>query len=44
VKWLMLNEHESIGIAERPVAELMVKMLNEKPWNPGTVDLLGYMF
>ena len=44
VKWLMVNEHESIGIAERPVEELMVKMLNEKPWNPGTVDLLGHLF
>lgn len=44
VKWVMLNEHESIGIAERPVDELMVKMLNEKPWNPGTVDLLGHLF
>jgi len=44
VKWVMVNEHETIGIAERPVEELMVKMLNEKPWNPGTVDLLGFMF
>jgi GNAT superfamily N-acetyltransferase len=44
VKWLMLNEHETIGIADRPVDELMVKMLNGKPWNPGTVDLLGYLF
>jgi GNAT superfamily N-acetyltransferase len=44
VKWLMVNEHQSIGIAERPVEELMVKMLNEKPWNPGAVDLLGHLF
>jgi len=44
VKWVMLHEHETIGIAERPVDELMVKMLNEKPWNPDTVDLLGYLF
>jgi ribosomal protein S18 acetylase RimI-like enzyme len=44
VRWLMVNEHESIGIAERPVQELMVKTLNEKPWSPGTVDMLGYLF
>jgi GNAT superfamily N-acetyltransferase len=44
VKWLMVNEHESIGIAECPVQEMMVKMLNGEPWNPGTVDLLGYLF
>lgn len=44
VRWLMVNEHESTGIAERPVDELMVKMVNEKPWNPGIVDLLGFLF
>lgn len=44
VRWLMVNEHEGIGLAERPVAELMVKTLNEEPWDPGTVDLLGYLF
>jgi len=44
VRWLMVNEHEGIGIAERPVDELMVKTLNDRDWGPGTVDLLGYLF
>lgn len=44
MKWLMVNEHETIGIAERRVDEFMVKMLNGKPWNPGVVDMLGYLF
>ena len=44
VKWAMINEHESIGTAERLVDELMVKMLNSTKWDPGPVDLLGYLF
>lgn len=44
LKWVMLNEHETIGIAERPVAELMVKTLIEKPWNSSPIDMLGYLF
>ena len=44
VKWVMLNEHETIGIAERPVGELMVKTLDGRHWSPDLVDMLGYIF
>ncbi|MFD7863023.1 GNAT family N-acetyltransferase [Streptomyces sp. NPDC057682] len=43
-KWLMLHEHETFGIAEKPVSEMMVKMLSDDPWGEGAVDLLGYLF
>jgi GNAT superfamily N-acetyltransferase len=44
VRWLMINEHETIGIGERPVEGLMVKMIGDRGWQPGLVDLLGYLF
>lgn len=43
-KWLMLHEHETFGTAEKPVSEMMVKMLSDDPWGEGVVDLLGYLF
>jgi hypothetical protein len=43
-RWVMINDHETIGIAERPLAGLMVKMLGTKTWQPGLVDFLGYLF
>ncbi|MEU2619463.1 GNAT family N-acetyltransferase [Streptomyces sp. NPDC007157] len=44
VKWLMINDHETLGIAEKPLGEMMVKMLSGEPWGEGVVDLLGYLF
>ena len=44
VKWLMINNHETLGIAEDSIGELMVKMLNEGTWEPGVTDMLGYVF
>ncbi|MDH6221984.1 GNAT family N-acetyltransferase [Streptomyces pseudovenezuelae] len=43
-KWLMINDHETLGIAEKPIAEMMVKMLSGDSWDEGSVDLLGYLF
>ena len=43
-RWLMINDHETLGIAEKPLNEMMVKMLSGKPWDSGVVDLLGYLF
>lgn len=43
-RWLMINDHETLGVAEKPLGEMMVKMLSGKPWGSGTVDLLGYLF
>lgn len=44
-RWLMINEHQSLGIAHRRVqSSLMVKALGKKEWRPGLADLLGYVF
>jgi predicted N-acetyltransferase YhbS len=43
-RWLMINDHETLGVAEKPLGEMMVKMLSGKPWGSGIVDLLGYLF
>ncbi|MFB7918166.1 GNAT family N-acetyltransferase [Streptomyces sp. NPDC056061] len=43
-KWLMINDHETLGIAEKPVGEMMVKMLSGASWGEDVVDLLGYLF
>jgi predicted N-acetyltransferase YhbS len=43
-RWVMINEHETLGIAERPVDGMMGKMLSGKPWQPQLVDLLGHMY
>ncbi|WP_053693134.1 GNAT family N-acetyltransferase [Streptomyces sp. WM6372] len=43
-RWLMLHEHETFGIAEKPLDALMVKMLSGKRWESGVVDMLGYLF
>ncbi|MGW6407125.1 GNAT family N-acetyltransferase [Streptomyces vinaceus] len=43
-KWLMINEHETLGVAEKPVDEMMVKMLSDGAWGEGVVDLLGHLF
>ncbi|WP_329347421.1 GNAT family N-acetyltransferase [Streptomyces sp. NBC_01261] len=43
-KWLMINDHETLGVTEKPLGEMMVKMLSDKSWDEGVVDLLGYLF
>ncbi|MFG2606564.1 GNAT family N-acetyltransferase [Streptomyces sp. NPDC048514] len=43
-RWLMINEHETLGIAEKPLDALMVKTLSGKRWESGVVDMLGYLF
>lgn len=44
-RWLMIQEHQSLGIAQRRVqSSLMVKALGKKKWRPGLVDLLGHVF
>ncbi|MFI9825996.1 GNAT family N-acetyltransferase [Streptomyces sp. NPDC052013] len=43
-RWLMINDHESLGITEKPLEGMMVKRISEKPWDSGMVDLLGYLF
>ena len=44
LRWMKIHEHESLGIADEPVEELMVKSVRGKEWPTGTVDLLGYLF
>ncbi|MEU7423311.1 GNAT family N-acetyltransferase [Streptomyces sp. NPDC040750] len=43
-RWLMIHEHESLGVAEKHVAETMVKTLSAEPWREGTLDLLGHLY
>ena len=44
VRWLKIHEHESIGLGEESVDELMVKALGDRDWSPTCVDLLGHLF
>jgi len=44
LRWLKIHEHESLGIGEEPLEELMVKALGPRAWPAGPVDLLGYQF
>lgn len=44
-RWLMINEHQTLGVAHRRIEEsLMVKTLGDKPWKSGLVDFLGHIF
>lgn len=44
-RWLMIDEHQILGIAERSLADcMMVKQIAERIWRDGIVDLLGYLF
>ncbi|MCB0580597.1 MAG: GNAT family N-acetyltransferase [Phaeodactylibacter sp.] len=44
-QWLMISEHQTLGIAHRRVkSSLMVKPLGKKEWRPGLVDFLGHVF
>ncbi|HSG88948.1 MAG TPA: GNAT family N-acetyltransferase [Pseudomonadales bacterium] len=44
LSWLMIHEHETLGVAREPVEELRVKALGDRPWPDGHVDLLGHLF
>lgn len=44
LRWVKMDEHQTIGIAEQPLVELMIKPLTSRPWPAGLVDLLGYQF
>lgn len=44
-KWLMINQHQTLGVANRRIEEcLMVKAMNQKKWNEGVIDFLGHLF
>jgi len=44
LRWMKIHEHETLGIGEEVLPELMVKGLTERSWPSGMVDLLGYQF
>ena len=44
LRWVKIHEHEIIGVAEEPLAELMVKPVGAERWPTGTIDLLGHQF
>ena len=44
-RWLMIQNNVSLGVARRSLEDcLMVKMLSDKTWTDGEVDLLGHVF
>ncbi len=44
-RWMMVDEHQILGIAEKTLADcMMVKQIGARTWQDGTVDLLGYLF
>ncbi len=44
-RWLMIQKHQSLGVARRSVADsLMVKGIGKKVWMAGEVDLMGHIF
>lgn len=44
LRWAKIHEHRLTGVAEEPLAELMVKSVAGAPWPEGVVDLLGHQF
>ena len=44
LRWAKIHEHQTIGVAEEPLVELMVKPVGTVPWPGGTIDLLGHQF
>ena len=44
LRWVKIHDHTTLGIAEEPVEELMIKETGTRTWPAGTVDLLGYLF
>lgn len=43
-KWLFLQGDQTLGVLNRKVEGLMVKMLGAKSWREGQLDLLGHIF
>lgn len=44
-RWIMIDEHSTIGVAERSLADcMMVKQIAARTWQEGLVDMLGYVF
>ncbi|MDX2067085.1 MAG: GNAT family N-acetyltransferase [Haliscomenobacter sp.] len=43
-KWLFLQGDQTLGVLNRKIGGLMVKMLGEKGWREGQLDLLGHIF
>jgi len=44
-RWVMIDEHQIIGVAERSLADcMMVKPIAGQTWENGPVDMLGYVF
>jgi GNAT superfamily N-acetyltransferase len=44
-RWMMVDEHQTLGIAERVLADcMMIKQIGAQPWQDGMVDLLGHLF
>jgi GNAT superfamily N-acetyltransferase len=44
LRWVKIHEHQTIGIGEQPLDELMVKPIGQRSWPAGLVDFLGYQF
>jgi GNAT superfamily N-acetyltransferase len=44
LRWVKIHDHSTLGIAEEPVEEAMIKEVGSRTWPAGTVDLLGYLF
>lgn len=44
-RWLMINEHQTIGVAKRSLSDcMMAKSLGNQHWVEGEVDLMGTVF
>ncbi|AEE53578.1 GNAT family N-acetyltransferase [Haliscomenobacter hydrossis] len=43
-KWLFVQGDQTLGVLNRHIKGLMVKMLNGEPWRAGQLDLLGHIF
>ena len=44
LRWSMIHEHNTLGIDQQSLEELMIKELGERKWPEGLADLLGYQF
>lgn len=42
--WLKIDEHKTLGIANQNVKELMIKAIAELKWEPGDLDMMGYLY
>jgi len=44
IKWLKINEHQTLGIGLKNISELMIKEIGDIKWEPGILDMMGYMY